>query len=393
MRLYLVFRNDSISISHDRKIKMNTKSCPNCGFDLPLDARQCSSCGTIFFDTGKFGERGITRTRAILTAVILLIFPLCCLGSVGYRLVTGAPADFGFVLPGEEEDESESSDGLIGNFMDRIFGGEEVTIADVIEEAIPSLTNQVDQEIAEAPVPSETTEPMDVDVEAVDTPETEQSIRLPDIPELECVPRDTDRQVAEVIQVIDGDEIRVRVGEEEFVVRYIGILAPEISDPYGPEASNENIYQVFSKEVILVRDETDQDTEGRLLRYVLLGDRMINHYLVSKGLAQAENMAPDTACSDLLQRAEADAQQGELGMWAGTPEPTKTFAPLWTETAEPTEKSSKRGKANCDCDGPDLNCGDFPNDTEAQLCYLKCLITHGDVFDLDTNGNGVACDE
>ena len=372
---------------------MNTKTCPTCGHEIPLDAMRCINCGSILLATGRLGERGISRTRAIVASLILLAFPLCCLLSVGYRLVNDGPADYGALFGGEESEPTDPSSNPIGDFLDSVFGREDDAVIVVIEENPPTATDQDAPEITEAPVPSDTAVSLEQDLQVTDAPVSEAAAGFPDIPELACVPRDTDQQVAEVIQVIDGDEIRVRIGGEEAIVRYIGILAPELNEPFGAEASNENIYQVFSKDVVLVRDITDRDSEGRLLRYVILGDRLVNHDLVRKGFAQAENVAPDTACSDLLQRAEAEAQQEMAGMWKATPEPTRTWAPLWTDTPDPTEKQAKRGKANCDCDGPDLNCGDFPNDNEAQLCYMKCFITHGDVFDLDSDGNGVACDE
>lgn len=371
---------------------MNTKSCPNCGLELPLDARRCSNCGTIFLATGRLEERGISRTRAILIGIVLLLFPLCCLGSVGYRLVSGDPPDFESVFSKEEGGESEPLSGGIISFLERVFGGDEDTMVDVLEEANPTFTIQVGQEVAAVAAPSETTEPEEDNSQATDTPKADDVMGIPDIPELACVPRNTDRQEAEVIQVIDGDEIRVRIGEEEFIVRYIGILAPEITDSYGPESSNENIYQVFSKQVLLVRDVTDVDEEGRLIRYVIQGDRLINHHMVIKGLAQAENTAPDTACSDLLQSAEAVAQQENAGLWGAAPEPTRTWAPLWTETPDESTGGNGGGNPNCNCSGPDLDCGDFDSQAEAQICFLKCILD-GDVFNLDPNDNGIACDE
>jgi hypothetical protein len=58
---------------------------------------------------------------------------------------------------------------------------------------------------------------------------------------------------------------------------------------------------------------------------------------------------------------------------------------LWTSTP---------GKLVCNCTGADLDCDDFATLRDARECHLKCLIRgHGDVYNLDPNDNGIACDE
>ncbi len=49
---------------------------------------------------------------------------------------------------------------------------------------------------------------------------------------------------------------------------------------------------------------------------------------------------------------------------------------------------------NCTCAPKDtLDCRDFSNAEQAQACFDKCLASAGyDVYDLDTNGNGQACE-
>jgi micrococcal nuclease len=305
---------------------------------------------------GKSGERSISRGQAILGGIFLLLFPLCCLLSAGYRLVNGAPPDFQSLFAAAGTDEA-------------------------------TATREVAAESAETPLPSNTAETGETATPGVGEPTLEPSVTLPAIPEVAaCVPTNTPRMVATVIQVIDGDEIRVRVGEDEFIVRYIGIVAPQIADPLGPEASNENVGLVLTKQVTLVQDVTDRDAQGKLPRYVFVGDAFVNLVMVEQGLAMAENLAPDLACSDLLQAEEATAQAENAGLWE-TPlsEPTRTLAPAWTATS---------AAVVCSCTGPDLNCGDFASTRDARECYLKCLVKgHGDVYDLDPDDNGIACDE
>jgi len=47
----------------------------------------------------------------------------------------------------------------------------------------------------------------------------------------------------------------------------------------------------------------------------------------------------------------------------------------------------------CNCNGPDLNCGDFSTHAEAQACYDYCIsLGYGDVFGLDGDNDGSACE-
>ena len=47
----------------------------------------------------------------------------------------------------------------------------------------------------------------------------------------------------------------------------------------------------------------------------------------------------------------------------------------------------------CNCSGPDLNCSDFSTQAAAQACYDYCKsLGYGDVFRLDGDSDGVACE-
>ena len=90
---------------------------------------------------------------------------------------------------------------------------------------------------------------------------------------------------AKIVRVIDGDTIKLETGE---VVRYIGIDTPETVHPskpvqcYGKEASDKNREFVEGKEVKLEKDISETDKYNRLLRYVWLGDTLVNEYLVKR---------------------------------------------------------------------------------------------------------------
>ena len=112
---------------------------------------------------------------------------------------------------------------------------------------------------------------------------------------------------ATVVEVVDGDTIRVRLpdGREE-PVRYIGIDTPERGDPCFQEAADANARLVEGRRVRLERDVSERDRYGRLLAYVhRVGDDLfVNEALVREGWAEAKEYRPDTARAGRLEAAE-----------------------------------------------------------------------------------------
>ena len=140
-----------------------------------------------------------------------------------------------------------------------------------------------------------------------------------EIPEAACIPSDLP-QIGRVVEVVDGDTIRVLLDSDSHVysVRYVGVDAPEVGTGNAPalEALRHNTGLVYNQRAVLVRDISDADGNGALLRYVMVDGVFVNHELVLKGLAQAEAAPPDTACEEALRSAELRAQASGLGLWA-----------------------------------------------------------------------------
>ncbi len=116
--------------------------------------------------------------------------------------------------------------------------------------------------------------------------------------------------------MIDGDTITIEGG---YRLRYIGIDTPEIHpnrEAFGVEAWQANRKLVEGKKVRLERDVSETDKYGRLLRYVWVGDTLVNAELVSQGLARARAYPPDTKYQDRLEQMEAEARAAGRGMWA-----------------------------------------------------------------------------
>jgi endonuclease YncB( thermonuclease family) len=127
--------------------------------------------------------------------------------------------------------------------------------------------------------------------------------------------------VVQVVNVITGDEIEVMLLNGELArVKYLSVVAPssasEIPEPFGPEAFELNRGLVEGQSVRLERDRTNTDDQGRLLRYVYVGDVMVNEVLVQQGLARVELVPPDTKHGARLQAAEQDARLNGRGIWS-----------------------------------------------------------------------------
>lgn len=142
-------------------------------------------------------------------------------------------------------------------------------------------------------------------------------------------------EAAVVTRIVDGDTIVVEVMERsggpgagraevgvEYTVRLIGIDTPESVDPrspvecFGREASAATEALLAGAEVRLVKDVSETDRFGRLVRYVYLGDEMANARLVVNGYASSYTYPPDVRHSDLFTRLEGEARDNDRGLWS-----------------------------------------------------------------------------
>lgn len=134
-------------------------------------------------------------------------------------------------------------------------------------------------------------------------------------------------EMANVLEVVDGDTIKVDIGGKGFTVRYIGMDTPETVDPrrpvgcFGKEASNENKGLVGGKQVLLQKDVSEKDKFGRLLRYVFLpldnGKLLfVNDYLVREGFAKVLTYPPDVKFTQDFLEAQRTARQEKRGLWS-----------------------------------------------------------------------------
>lgn len=136
-------------------------------------------------------------------------------------------------------------------------------------------------------------------------------------------------ETAQVVRVVDGDTIIVRLAGRDQRLRYIGMDTPETVKPgspvewMGPEAGKANGALVAGRTVVLEKDVSETDRFGRLLRYVWLvdGDRwtLVDLELIVRGFAQVETDPPDVKYADRFVAALRTAREAQVGLWGPGP--------------------------------------------------------------------------
>ncbi len=136
------------------------------------------------------------------------------------------------------------------------------------------------------------------------------------------------REKVLVTRVVDGDTIKIAKIKNEIsnsddgadkTVRLIGMNAPEVTrvECYGKEATRRLGDLVLGKEIETEKDVSETDRYGRLLRFVWLGDVLVNEALVMEGFARVSTYPPDVKYQERITRAEKYARERNLGLWGG----------------------------------------------------------------------------
>ena len=132
------------------------------------------------------------------------------------------------------------------------------------------------------------------------------------------------------MRVNDGDDIEVEIDGSLHTVRYTGIDAPDVArsdrpaEPLGPEAAAKNEELVGGQVVELEKDVSGTDKYGRLLRYVWIGDVMVNAEMVRLGWARARAYPPDVKYEALFLQLQEEAKGAGWGIWGPAQSPGET---------------------------------------------------------------------
>jgi endonuclease YncB( thermonuclease family) len=137
-----------------------------------------------------------------------------------------------------------------------------------------------------------------------------------------CIPQNAPRQPAELVEILDGDTIRVRLEDGSiYQVRYLGMDTPERGELYSNETTHMNEDLLSLGPLSLVLDVSDKDRYDRLLRHIFAGEVFVNLEMVRLGFASTMLISPDLTCAETFLAAEAAAREANAGLW-GLPTPT-----------------------------------------------------------------------
>lgn len=138
----------------------------------------------------------------------------------------------------------------------------------------------------------------------------------PSVPTIIATPiSNVQKTKAKVVKVIDGDTIKLDTGQ---TVRYIGMDTPEMGKTpqcFASEATQKNKELVEGKEIYLEKDVSEVDKYNRLLRYIWVGDTLVDEVLVRDGFAKIETIQPDIKYQQRLKDAQTLAKNGKVGLW------------------------------------------------------------------------------
>ncbi len=125
-----------------------------------------------------------------------------------------------------------------------------------------------------------------------------------------------------VEHLADGDTITVRVGARVLRVRLLGIDTPELhfkgqsQSPWAEAALRQlRLLVAPGARVRLVTDRQPFDQYGRLLAYVICGQRNVNLELVRSGWAVSYQIYPNVTLLRQIEAACAAAQSRRLGIF------------------------------------------------------------------------------
>lgn len=206
-----------------------------------------------------------------------------------------------------------------------------------------------------------------------------------------CVSKNNPVEIARVLRVTDGDTIVVEMDGQEYRVRYIGIDSPENGEYFEPESTLMNEELVLHQTVYMVKDVSDVDSFGRLLRYVFVGDIFVNYELVRQGAALVGHWPPDTACEATFTGAQNAAQTTLAGLWSKSPTEPPDTDRSGVIPIDPDPTSAPVG--GCDPSyptvcipppPPDLDCGD--------ITFRRFQVIPPDSHNFDGDGNGIGCE-
>lgn len=203
-----------------------------------------------------------------------------------------------------------------------------------------------------------------------------------------------------VLEVVDGDTIKVELSSKKETIRLLLIDTPETKhprlgkQPFGEEASE------FAKKVMPINSEVflefdvsgmSRDKYGRLLAYVWLDEKKLyNEEVIGKGLARVAYVyPPNTKYVDRLNEVQEKAQKEGLGIWSIEDYVQEKVY----QNNESFEKEDEKDSLKYDPYGKDRDCGDFATQKDAQNFFEAAGGPKKDLHRLDgSDRDGIVCE-
>lgn len=203
-----------------------------------------------------------------------------------------------------------------------------------------------------------------------------------------------------VVRVIDGDTIEVLLNGAPRSLRLIGIDTPETVHPsqpvecYGLAASDYTGRKLEGRRVRLEFDVERRDHYGRLLAYVWVGKSLFNRKIVADGFAQISTYPPNVKYVDRILRAQRSARNASRGLWGACPMGSAHNGSGGSANPEAVAVTGNgkctAGYDPCLAPAEDYDCaGGDGNGPRYARGPIK--VTGSDPYDLDSDGDGIAC--
>ena len=210
-----------------------------------------------------------------------------------------------------------------------------------------------------------------------------------------------------VLEVVDGDTIRIGRNGAEETLRLIGLDTPETKDPrkpvqcFGREASA-RAKQLLGGERVRIAQDPTQDTRdkyGRLLVYVWRTDGMFYNYrTILDGYAHEYTYDVPYQYQAQFRTAEWEARENGRGFWSArtcggdTKQPADPLPVPPTPTPVPPEPPPPSG-GNCDPSYPGVCIPPYPPDLDCKdVDAGNFVVRPPDDHGFDGDGDGYGCE-
>ena len=186
-----------------------------------------------------------------------------------------------------------------------------------------------------------------------------------------------------VVSISDGDTFTLLTHDKQQIkVRLSEIDTPEKAQPFGTRAQQALSTLIFSKDVRVVREDTDR--YGRLVGHVYVDGTHVNRKMVQEGMAWVYRQYNKD--KSLLQD-EQEAREAGRGLWSL---PSTEQVPPWEwrkgSRNAITRKEPIENKSEFNC-GTKRYCKEMSSCEEARYYLKNCGLTR-----LDGDGDGVPCE-